>query len=1115
MTQNNKLPDQAPMDPGDRLRRILEGQNASGDDPPNLELPEGVEMPSSPDLAGEDLNVPGDIGEAPGDDTPLSEKLTLPPASWLPETRESLDGDLSLTDDTPPLTIPQEMNTPTNVLPRRVEEVDRNATRVIPVQRVITPVTQPSATNQHGIRPPAGSPPTRTTPGRRPPSRRSVQPKKHGLSAGCLVKGIIGLLFGLVVMVIAAGSIMVFEYYRIAASLPDIDNLQAHASQFETTRILDRDGNVLYEILDPNAGRRTYVPLEKISPFLVAATIATEDQEYYSHPGYDPIAIARAFIQNYTNQEIVSGASTITQQLARNLLFSPEERVEETLGRKSREIVLAAEITRRYSKDEILELYLNENFYGSLAYGVEAAAETYFKTDASNLNLAQAAFLAGLPQSPSVYDIHTNRDATLARNRNVLRLILQMSSEKDCIYVSNNPQRICVSEDDVVAAVTEIEGYVFPELSVNMHFPHWVNYIQTLLEQQYDSQTIYRSGFTIHTTLNPELQKQAEKIVKAQVDALADRNVQDGAVVVIKPATGEILAMVGSADFYSEAISGQVNMAISPRQPGSAIKPLTYVAAFEKGWTPATLIWDVPTDFPPSGNPDDQSPPYQPVNYDGEFHGPATVRSALANSYNIPAVKALLHVGIYDNPQTDAKDGLIEFAKRLGIKSLTREDYGMALALGGGEVSLLELTRAYSAFANNGVLVPGVAITRVTDYQGNVIFEHKPESGFQAVRAEHAYLISSILADREARIPMFGYDPVINLSFTAAVKTGTTNENRDNWTIGYTPDLVVGVWVGNADYTPMSGTTGLTGAAPIWAQVMETGIQQLTGGNPSSFSIPVGIIQRNICTLSGTEPSEWCPATRLEFFAADQLPLPKEQDLWQKIEIDTWTGLKANEVCEGFTEEKQTVNVTESAARKWIKQTDAGKQWAKSMGFPRPIVFTPSEVCTAEPTRPVLKFSGLIDGQTITTGDLEIVVQAYAGEKFKNVSLQYGVGKKPAEWITLVAPLNDPIKSPDTIYTWDLTAIEPGIVTLRLYMQNKDGGFAELKIQLNIQVPTPTPTLTPTLMPTDAPSPTDTPSPTDIPPPLPVDTDTPVPTDTPLPLPTEVPSETPTMTPTL
>ncbi len=353
-----------------------------------------------------------------------------------------------------------------------------------------------------------------------------------------------------------------------------------------------------------------------------------------------------------------------------------------------------------------------------------------------------------------------------------------------------------------------------------------------MLETEYDSQTIYHSGFTIYTTIDPQLQEKAEKIVKKQIDDLADRHVTDGALVAIQPSTGEILAMVGSADFYNEAISGQINMAVSPRQPGSSIKPLTYVAAFEKGWTPSTLIWDVPSEFPPSGNPDDQRPPYKPVNYDGNFHGPVTVRDALANSFNVPAVKTLNFIGIYDNPATPEKEGFIEFARKLGITTLTRDDYGLSLTLGGGDVSLLEMTGAFGAYANNGVLVPRVAITKIVDYQGKVVFEYKPDPGKQVVRPEHAYLISSILSDREARVPMFGSDPVINLSFTVAVKTGTTNDFRDNWTLGYTPDLAVGVWVGNADYTPMNNTTGLTGAAPIWAQFMEFGISKLTGGNP-------------------------------------------------------------------------------------------------------------------------------------------------------------------------------------------------------------------------------------------------------------------------------------------
>ena len=308
-----------------------------------------------------------------------------------------------------------------------------------------------------------------------------------------------------------------------------------------------------------------------------------------------------------------------------------------------------------------------------------------------------------------------------------------------------------------------------------------------------------------------------------------------------------------------------------------------------------------------------------------------------------------------------------------------------------------------------------MAITKIIDYQGNVVFEYQPKPGAQVIRPEHAYLISSILSDRQARIPMFGNDPVINLSFPVAVKTGTTNDFRDNWTLGYTPDLAVGVWVGNADYTPMNNTTGLTGAAPIWAQFMEFAMQQLKGGNPTPFNVPSGLIEKQVCAVSGTEPSEWCPDTINEIYAADQLPLPKENDLWQNLMIDTWSGLKASEACSDFVEEKFTANISDSTARKWIKQTDEGKQWAKAMHFPKPIVFSPNDTCKADSSRPILKFLGLTDNQTITTDKLEINIQAYVENNFKNVSLQYGLGKKPDDWITLVDPVNQQYKSPDTV----------------------------------------------------------------------------------------------------
>ncbi len=739
------------------------------------------------------------------------------------------------------------------------------------------------------------------TTSRRNANRQNVQRRSGNWFSrfrpiGCAIRVLIALLFILVIISLGTVSLGVYEYYSIASSLPSVSDLQQHTSQFETTRILDRNGDLLYEILDPNAGRRTDVALNKISPALVAATIATEDKDYYSHPGYDVWAIIRAIWQNYTNGGIVSGASTITQQLARSLLLSPEQH-QQTYLRKAREIILAAEITRRYSKDQILEIYLNEIYYGNLSYGIEAASETYFGTSANQLTLSQASFLAGLPQSPAVYDIYTNRDATLARQQEVLNLMMQVSYEQNCIHVSNSNQPVCVTPADAASAAAETRNYTFQPPSVNMRYPHWVNYVRSQLEASYDPQTIYRSGFTIYTTIDPTLQDYAQQLVTNQVAALANNNATDGALVAIRPSTGEILAMVGSADFNNSAISGQVNMAVSEtRQPGSSIKPVNYVAAFEKGWTPATLIWDVPSQFPPSGDPNDTHPPYIPNNYDNKFHGPVTVRTALANSYNIPAVKTLQFVGVYGD------HGMIAMAQRLGITSLTRNDYGLSLTLGGGDVSVLEMTGMFSVFANSGVRVPPVSIWKIVDYQGNVVYQYTPPQGEQAISPEHAYLITSILSDNQARAPMFGTNSVLNLPFPVAAKTGTTNDFRDNWTLGYTPDLVTGVWVGNADYTPMVNTTGVTGAAPIWSQFMQYAVPYETNGQPSWFTRPAGIVEETICAESGALPSQWCKGgTRTEIFESDKLPLSAGQDLRRSVSLDTWTGLESSPNCNDYT----------------------------------------------------------------------------------------------------------------------------------------------------------------------------------------------------------------------
>jgi len=1008
----------------------------------------------------------------------------------------------------PPPKVPPDWTPENPNLPKSVSEVDWQATRV-------TPAAYQAARNTPSDELKAANPTPRpsTERGRRP--SELARPKKPGKgkksggkkkTKGCLWKILLALIFFFILAALVIGSIGIYQYFRISSSLPDVEELRENAAKFETTRILDREGNVLYEIIDPNAGRRTYVSIEDISPYMIAATLATEDKDFYTNPGFDLLGMMRALWQNYTAGEIRSGASTITQQLARALLLDPSERYEQTYQRKAREIVLAFEITRQYSKEEILELYLNENFYGNMAYGVQAASETYFNTSADSLNLWQAAFLAGLPQGPSIYDIYNNREATLYRQRSVLVLIYELSQERNCIGVGTGRPPICVSYSDATQGSIDLANYDFPEPNINMRYPHWVVYVQSLLEAQFDPQTIYRSGFTVYTTLDPGLQKEAERIVAEQVSALEGKNATNGALVAINPNTGEILTMVGSAEFYDEAIDGQVNMVLSAtRQPGSAIKPLTYVAAFEKGWTPATLIWDVPSEFPPSSDPFDTNPPYEPVNYDEKFHGPVTMRSALANSYNIPAVKALAFVGIYDDPATPAKEGLIGFAERLGITSLTREDYGLSLTLGGGEVSLMELTAAYSAFANEGRRLPAVAISKIIDRTGNVVYEYEPPSGDQVVRAEHAYLITSILSDQNARIPMFGTNPVINLPFTAAVKTGTTNDFRDNWTVGYTPDLVVGAWVGNTDYSPMLNTTGLSGAGPIWANFMTYGIDVLKNGTPSAFVRPTGIVDRVICAVSGAEPSQWCPQQRSEIFAADQLPDPASEDLWKRVTIDTWTGLSGSLACNEYIDEKFSVNVEDVWARAWLKDDAAGQNWVEEMGFSTPLFFTPQRDCRADDPHPVMTISGIVDGQTITVSPLVIEGIMTASKNFDYYRIEWGRGQDPLTWKELIGDVKEPQANMATLYEWDIEDIEPGTVTLKFYMHSTEDTYAEKLITINIQLPTPTPTSTPTATKTPTPTPTQTLTPT------PTMTSTEIPTRTP----TETASPTITATPTV
>jgi penicillin-binding protein 1C len=639
-----------------------------------------------------------------------------------------------------------------------------------------------------------------------------------------------------------------------------------------SVRITDRNGRLLYEIIPPDGGRNTVLSIDKIPQCMKDATIAVEDKNFYSHPGVDLTGIVRAMWINIRGGETIAGGSTITQQVARNLLLSQEERTERTLRRKLREAILAWQMTRRLSKDEILALYLNQTNYGGMAYGVEAASQTYFGKPASELLLPECALLAGLPQAPGAYNPFTNPDLARARQSIVLGLM-----EK---------QGTIASEERRQAEGTALSYNPIP---YPIEAPHFIWLIKDQLDQLLvDGILTSSQSLVVRTTLDLDAQHFAEETVIRRLAAFKteegtlSQNVNNAALVVLNPQNGEILALVGSADFFDESIHGALNMAISPRQTGSAFKPFIYALALDPTrstrWTAATSILDVSATFVIR-----DGTPYTPLNYDESEHGPVSVRAALGSSLNIPAVKTLQAVDIEDT---------IDLARRLGITSLKEAgNYDLSLALGGGQISLLELSTAYAALANHGSFTGNSSILDVHDADGNLLYRPDRMPPLQIFDPRVAWLISDILSDDEARSIGFGSASTLKLDRTAAVKTGTTSNFHDNWTIGYTPNLLVGVWVGNSGYEAMHNVTGLTGAAPIWHEVM----RGLLRGRPDQhFTRPDGLTQVEVCDLSGLLPTSACPRTRKEWFIAGTEPT-RPDSIYQQIWIDTLTNMLATD----------------------------------------------------------------------------------------------------------------------------------------------------------------------------------------------------------------------------
>jgi 1A family penicillin-binding protein len=708
------------------------------------------------------------------------------------------------------------------------------------------------------------------------------------------------VLIFLLLIVLASGAL----YQWIFAGLPDIDALEA-GMVLPSTRIYDRNGTLLYQIADPNMGVNQVVALDDLPDCMIDATLATEDANFYSHPGVDIQGVIRALWMNVKGGEVVAGGSTITQQVARNLLLDPEQRAERTLQRKLRESVLAVQLTRAYTRDEILALYLNQTFYGHLAYGVQAAARAYFGKGASELTLAECAMLAGLPQAPTAYDPLSNPDAAKDRQRIVLDLMVKHG------YITSE------QADQAHGEQLQYAATAFP-----IEAPHFVAAVWTQLQRDYGD-LLYSGGLEVVTTLDLDWQNTARDVAQQHLDWLnnpppsePEHNAHNAALVAMDPHDGQILAMLGSPDYFDERIDGAVNAALAPRQPGSALKPFTYAASFDPTlddpWTPATMILDVGTPFVTR-----RLESYTPSNFGLVEHGPVLIREALASSYNIPAVVALDHIGL---------DALVRLTTRLGISTLTDTSrFDLSLTLGGGEVRLLELTAAYGALANGGYRVDPVYILEIRDEGGNILYEWTPpEHTTPVIDPRVTYLITDILSDNEARIPSFGPGSALNIARPAAAKTGTTTDFRDNWTMGYTPDLVVGVWVGNADNSPMIEVSGISGAGPIWHDFMR---RVMVGQPELEFSVPAGLVRAEVCAISGLLPTDYCPQTRWEWFIEGTVP--EEADtFYQPFTIDSRTGLLVEETTPSEYREERVYLILPPEA----------SDWANRQGIPQPPV---------------------------------------------------------------------------------------------------------------------------------------------------------------------------------
>lgn len=819
-------------------------------------------------------------------------------------------------------------------------------------------------------------------------------------------------------------------YHNFVADLPSVSAVDTRQA-FKTTRILDREGNLLYELFDEDQGKRTVVRLADMPEVLTQAVLAVEDASFYDNPGIEPRGIVRAVWQNLRAGTVVSGGSTITQQLIRNVLLEPQERASETLTRKLKEAVLAVELSSSYSKDQILEWYLNEIYFGNLSYGVATAASTYFNKSPRDLTLAEAALLAGLPQAPARYDPFTNFDAAKRRQEEVLGLLVRNR------FITRQEAERAREEPLVLDSAPATRS---------IRHPHWVFYVRSVLEEMYGAKGLLAAGLTVYTSLDPNLQEMAEEVVSAHRLALARQNANNASLVAIHPWDGEVLAMVGSPDYLDASIDGQVNNALTPQQPGSAIKPIVYLGAFLKGFSPATIVQDAPISLPDGGGG-----VWRPRNHDSRFRGPVHLRRALGNSLNIPAVKVLQYLGVED---------AVGLARRLGMASLDDSSrYGLAFTLGGAEVRAVEIATAYTVLANGGLQVPVSPIRKILDGDGRVIFEHRPVRE-EAVDPRAAWLVNDILSDNTARTETFGSNSLLRLANNrpAAVKTGTSDDFRDTWTIGYTPSLVTAVWVGRTDNAPTRFVPGSSAAMLMWNTFTE---RALTGWPHEPFESPPGLVRESACASTG--PDTEC--VRLsDWFLEERAPGAQRRLAARAIAVDRVSGKLADRDTPYSDVVFQKFQPPLSgdgpfAPTEYSQRTGVSRPWEV---LPPAVLSTvlpsgpaaPGGASQPAPRAPVLldtRIDSPAPGEQIR-GPMEIVGAATSGS-FRFYQLEYQLASGGGQWSTVREFTGQEPVANGTLDLWDTTTAPNGTYWIRLTVHSASGTASQTSTVVAVNNP--------------------------------------------------------------